>query len=73
MQMFPPSGADVVYDPEVVESLVKLLSEVLRGSSPELLVCSTVRNQETYGGFKQQLSERNPLSKSTTRPTFTPF
>uniref|UniRef100_G3PQ28 Eukaryotic elongation factor 2 lysine methyltransferase n=1 Tax=Gasterosteus aculeatus aculeatus TaxID=481459 RepID=G3PQ28_GASAC len=55
MQMFPPSGADVVYDPEVVESLVKLLSEVLRGSSPELLVCSTVRNQETYGGFKQQL------------------
>nr|XP_040046475.1 protein-lysine N-methyltransferase EEF2KMT isoform X2 [Gasterosteus aculeatus aculeatus] len=48
-------AADVVYDPEVVESLVKLLSEVLRGSSPELLVCSTVRNQETYGGFKQQL------------------
>ncbi|KAM8845619.1 protein-lysine N-methyltransferase EEF2KMT isoform 2-T2 [Spinachia spinachia] len=48
-------AADVVYDPEVVESLVKLLSEVLRGSSPQLLVCSTVRNQETYGGFKQQL------------------
>ncbi|XP_037333298.2 protein-lysine N-methyltransferase EEF2KMT [Pungitius pungitius] len=48
-------AADVVYDPEVVEGLVKLLSEVLRASSPELLVCSTVRNQETYGGFKQRL------------------
>lgn len=47
--------ADVVYDPDVVRSLVKLLSNILRCSSPQVIICSTVRNQETYGGFKQQL------------------
>ncbi|XP_071321856.1 protein-lysine N-methyltransferase EEF2KMT isoform X2 [Trachinotus anak] len=49
-------AADVVYDPDIVGSLVKLLSKVLRCSpSPEVLICSTIRNPETYGGFKQQL------------------
>ncbi|XP_054463133.1 protein-lysine N-methyltransferase EEF2KMT [Anoplopoma fimbria] len=50
-------AADVVYDPDVVESLVELLSKILRSSSPEVFICSTIRNQETYGGFKQQLEE----------------
>ncbi|XP_051244605.1 protein-lysine N-methyltransferase EEF2KMT isoform X3 [Dicentrarchus labrax] len=50
-------AADVVYDPDVAGSLVKLLSRILRCSSPEVFVCSTVRNQETYGGFKQQLDK----------------
>ncbi|XP_076609709.1 protein-lysine N-methyltransferase EEF2KMT isoform X2 [Chaetodon auriga] len=54
-------AADVVYDPDVVGGLVKLLSRILRGSSPEVLpevlVCSTIRNQETYDGFKQQLEK----------------
>ncbi|XP_035510573.1 protein-lysine N-methyltransferase EEF2KMT isoform X1 [Morone saxatilis] len=50
-------AADVVYDPDIAGSLVKLLSRILRGSSPEVFVCSTVRNQETYGGFKQQLDQ----------------
>lgn len=48
-------GADVVYDPVVVGPLVKLLSNILRRSSPDVVVCSTVRSQETYGAFKQQL------------------
>ncbi|KAM4531415.1 protein-lysine N-methyltransferase EEF2KMT isoform 2-T2 [Odontesthes bonariensis] len=52
-------AADVVYDPEVAVSLVKLLSKILSRPStqvqPEILICSTVRNPETYGGFKQQL------------------
>uniref|UniRef100_A0A3B4VPC4 Eukaryotic elongation factor 2 lysine methyltransferase n=2 Tax=Seriola dumerili TaxID=41447 RepID=A0A3B4VPC4_SERDU len=49
-------AADVVYDPDVVGSLVKLLSRILRcSSSPEVLICSTIRNPETYSGFKQQL------------------
>ncbi|KAF0033203.1 hypothetical protein F2P81_015493 [Scophthalmus maximus] len=48
-------AADVVYDPDVVVSLVTLLSKILRRSTPEVLVCSTVRNPETYGGFKLQL------------------
>lgn len=48
-------AADVVYDPNIVGSLVKLLSNILRCSSPHFFICSTVRNQETYSGFKQQL------------------
>ncbi|XP_073351360.1 protein-lysine N-methyltransferase EEF2KMT isoform X2 [Pagrus major] len=48
-------AADVVYDPEVVGSLVKLLSKILNCSSAEVFICSTIRNQETYSGFKQQL------------------
>uniref|UniRef100_A0A3Q3XJ48 Uncharacterized protein n=1 Tax=Mola mola TaxID=94237 RepID=A0A3Q3XJ48_MOLML len=50
-------AADVVYDPDVVYGLVKLLSDILRWSSPDVIVCSTVRNPETYGGFKQQLEK----------------
>ncbi|XP_070778974.1 protein-lysine N-methyltransferase EEF2KMT isoform X1 [Enoplosus armatus] len=54
-------AADVVYDPDVVGSLVKLLSKILRCPSPEVppevLVCSTIRNPETYSGFKQQLEK----------------
>ncbi|XP_040919067.1 protein-lysine N-methyltransferase EEF2KMT isoform X2 [Toxotes jaculatrix] len=52
-------AADVVYDPDIVGSLVKLLSQILRSSSsevlPEVLICSTIRNPETYSSFKQQL------------------
>ncbi|GLD72419.1 protein-lysine N-methyltransferase EEF2KMT isoform X1 [Lates japonicus] len=49
-------AADVVYDPDVVGHLVKLLSQILkRSSSPEVFICSTIRNPETYSGFKQQL------------------
>ncbi|XP_070703807.1 protein-lysine N-methyltransferase EEF2KMT [Pempheris klunzingeri] len=54
-------AADVVYDPDIVESLVKLLSKILSRPSPEVLpevlICSTIRNQETYSGFKQQLEK----------------
>nr|XP_020460592.1 protein-lysine N-methyltransferase EEF2KMT [Monopterus albus] len=50
-------AADVVYDPDIVESLVKLLSKVLRCLSAEILICSTIRNPETYRSFKQQLEK----------------
>ncbi|XP_026182019.1 protein-lysine N-methyltransferase EEF2KMT isoform X2 [Mastacembelus armatus] len=54
-------AADVVYDPDIIESLVKLLSKIMRCSSaevlPEILICSTIRNPETYSGFKQQLEK----------------
>ncbi|XP_047212405.1 protein-lysine N-methyltransferase EEF2KMT-like [Girardinichthys multiradiatus] len=52
-------AADVVYDPDVAGSLVKLLLKILDCSSaeaqPEIYICSTVRNPETYGDFKLQL------------------
>ncbi|XP_008292706.1 protein-lysine N-methyltransferase EEF2KMT [Stegastes partitus] len=50
-------AADVVYDPDVAVSLVKLLSTILKCSSPEILICSTIRNPETYSGFKLQLEK----------------
>ncbi|KAI3360053.1 hypothetical protein L3Q82_013857, partial [Scortum barcoo] len=60
-------AADVVYDPDVVLSLVELLSKILSCSSPEVLICSTVRNPETYDGFKQQLGERRRHVRSLWR------
>ncbi|XP_075998948.1 protein-lysine N-methyltransferase EEF2KMT [Genypterus blacodes] len=54
-------AADVVYDPDVIGSLVTLLSKILRCSSPEVLrevlICSTIRNPGTYSCFKQQLEK----------------
>uniref|UniRef100_H3CRR6 Eukaryotic elongation factor 2 lysine methyltransferase n=2 Tax=Tetraodon nigroviridis TaxID=99883 RepID=H3CRR6_TETNG len=50
-------AADVVYDPDIVRSLVELLSAILRCSRPDIIICSTVRNQETYSSFKQQLEK----------------
>lgn len=51
----------MVYDPDIAGSLAKLLSIVLRCSSaeglPQVFICSTIRNLETYGGFKQQLGK----------------
>lgn len=59
--LFVCRGADVVYDPDIAGSLAKLLSIVMRCSSaeflPQVFVCSTIRNLETYGGFKQQLGK----------------
>ncbi|XP_077474939.1 protein-lysine N-methyltransferase EEF2KMT isoform X2 [Stigmatopora argus] len=53
-------AADVVYDPEVVAVLVQLLSKFLhRGAAPlEVLICSTVRNPQTYADFKRKLGRR---------------
>ncbi|XP_034567295.1 protein-lysine N-methyltransferase EEF2KMT [Notolabrus celidotus] len=65
-------AADVVYDPDVVETLVELLSKILRCSSkavlPEVLICSTIRNQETYSGFKQQLGSAGISHRVITEP-----
>ncbi|XP_068605517.1 protein-lysine N-methyltransferase EEF2KMT [Brachionichthys hirsutus] len=50
-------ASDVVYDPGVAAGLAKLLVRILRSSSPDVFICSTVRNQETYSGFTQQLAK----------------
>ncbi|XP_077591522.1 protein-lysine N-methyltransferase EEF2KMT isoform X4 [Stigmatopora nigra] len=51
-------AADVVYDPEVVAVLVQLLSKFLhRGAPLEVLICSTVRNPQTYADFKHKLGD----------------
>ncbi|XP_077591520.1 protein-lysine N-methyltransferase EEF2KMT isoform X2 [Stigmatopora nigra] len=52
-------AADVVYDPEVVAVLVQLLSKFLhRGAPLEVLICSTVRNPQTYADFKHKLGRK---------------
>ncbi|PWA16057.1 hypothetical protein CCH79_00016515 [Gambusia affinis] len=46
----------VVYDPEVAGSLADLLLKILNcWAAAEILICSTIRNPETYGGFKLRL------------------
>ncbi|KAG8006559.1 hypothetical protein GBF38_021008 [Nibea albiflora] len=66
------SCINVVYDPDVVRSLVKLLSRILKRPSaevlPEVLICSTIRNQETYSGFKQQLEKAGISHRVITAP-----
>lgn len=52
----------MVYDPDIAGGLVKLLSKILRCSSPDVFICSTVRNQETYGGFKKLLGKKKKKS-----------
>ncbi|KAJ0058448.1 hypothetical protein NL108_014626 [Boleophthalmus pectinirostris] len=52
-------AADVVYDPVVVETLVRLLSRIVASSSPDIFICSTVRNPDTYRDFTQRLGERH--------------
>ncbi|XP_054616086.1 protein-lysine N-methyltransferase EEF2KMT isoform X2 [Dunckerocampus dactyliophorus] len=54
-------AADVAYDPDVVAVLVQLLSRILRRKCgrvlPEVFICSTVRNRQTYDGFTKQLGD----------------
>uniref|UniRef100_H2L3Q9 Eukaryotic elongation factor 2 lysine methyltransferase n=1 Tax=Oryzias latipes TaxID=8090 RepID=H2L3Q9_ORYLA len=54
-------AADVVFDPDLTGSLVQLLSKLLQRPSTEaqplVLICSTIRNPQTYGGFKLQLEK----------------
>lgn len=60
--------ADVVYDPDVTGSLVELLSQILSCQSaeaqPEILICSAVRNPETYRTFKQQLGKNTAFRRT---------
>lgn len=62
LPVFVPCAADVVYDPDVAAGLVTLLSKILHRSSPQVFVCSTIRNPETYGGFKKRLGENKKHS-----------
>ncbi|KAM6956887.1 protein-lysine N-methyltransferase EEF2KMT [Aplochiton taeniatus] len=52
-------ASDVVYDPDIIVCLVKLLSSVLRRDSPagppDVYISSTIRNPDTYNGFKNLL------------------
>lgn len=50
---------DVVYDPDIIACLVKLLSRLLnckvQENHPDVYIASTVRNPQTYDCFKEEL------------------
>uniref|UniRef100_A0A8C2GA51 Eukaryotic elongation factor 2 lysine methyltransferase n=1 Tax=Cyprinus carpio TaxID=7962 RepID=A0A8C2GA51_CYPCA len=52
-------AADVVYDPDVIACLVRLLSRLLnckvQEEHPDVYIASTVRNPKTYDCFKKEL------------------
>ncbi|KAK1799135.1 hypothetical protein P4O66_007387, partial [Electrophorus voltai] len=54
-------AADVVYDPDIIGCLVRLLAELLncKGQQrhPEVYIASTIRNPETYNCFKNELEK----------------
>ncbi|XP_073697056.1 protein-lysine N-methyltransferase EEF2KMT [Garra rufa] len=52
-------AADVVYDPDIIACLVRLLSRLLNckveEKHPDVYIASTVRNPQTYNCFKKEL------------------
>ncbi|XP_016405900.1 protein-lysine N-methyltransferase EEF2KMT-like [Sinocyclocheilus rhinocerous] len=52
-------AADVVYDPDIIACLVRLLSRLLnckvQEEHPDVYIASTVRNPQTYDCFKKEL------------------
>lgn len=50
-------AADVLYDPEVVPVLLRLLRQLLVGGGGEALLATRIRNEATLQGFVQQVPE----------------
>ncbi|TTJ38836.1 Protein-lysine N-methyltransferase EEF2KMT [Bagarius yarrelli] len=52
-------AADVVYDPEIVGCLVRLLAKLVKNPKkvPEVYISSTIRNPGTYTCFKRELEK----------------
>ncbi|XP_030069474.1 protein-lysine N-methyltransferase EEF2KMT isoform X2 [Microcaecilia unicolor] len=54
-------AADVVYDPQLALSLVRVLQSILNsrkgGIAPKMFIASTVRNLETYHQFQTELNK----------------
>lgn len=57
--LFKKKNTDVVYDPEIVVCLVRLLAKLLKiqKKPPEVYISSTIRNPGTYTCFKKELGE----------------
>merc|ERR550517_1580296 len=44
-------GADIVFDPRISTALVSTIGNLLRKEGSRAIICSTVRNNETYNCF----------------------
>ncbi|XP_051744040.1 protein-lysine N-methyltransferase EEF2KMT isoform X1 [Ctenopharyngodon idella] len=70
-------AADVVYDPDVIACLVKLLSRLLnckvQENHPDVYIVSAVRNPQTYDCFKKELERaglRHVIMKDSVTQVF---
>lgn len=70
-------AADVVYDPDIIACLVRLLSRLLNckveENHPDVYVASTVRNPQTYECFKKELERaglRHVIMKDSVTQVF---
>ncbi|KAK7167625.1 hypothetical protein R3I94_001881 [Phoxinus phoxinus] len=70
-------AADVVYDPDIIACLVKLLSRLLnckvQENHPDVYIASTVRNPQTYDCFKEELERaglRHVIMKDSVAQVF---
>lgn len=70
-------AADVVYDPDIIACLVKLLSRFLnckvQENHPDVYIASTVRNPQTYDCFKKELERaglRHVIMKDSVTQVF---
>ncbi|XP_026802813.3 protein-lysine N-methyltransferase EEF2KMT isoform X1 [Pangasianodon hypophthalmus] len=63
-------AADVVYDPEIVGCLVRLLVKLLKiqKKPPEVYISSTIRNPGTYTSFKKELEKAGLKHVIVTNP-----
>ncbi|MCI4385443.1 hypothetical protein PGIGA_G00050580 [Pangasianodon gigas] len=63
-------AADVVYDPEIVGCLVRLLAKLLKiqKKPPEVYISSTIRNPGTYTSFKKELEKAGLKHVIVTNP-----
>ncbi|KAL6476166.1 hypothetical protein MHYP_G00146650 [Metynnis hypsauchen] len=65
-------AADVVYDPDVIGCLVKLLVKLLNCKTeekpPDVYVASTIRNPRTYDSFKDELGKAGLKHTVVTHP-----
>ncbi|KAK3553092.1 hypothetical protein QTP86_031363 [Hemibagrus guttatus] len=63
-------AADVVYDPELVGCLVRLLEKLVKvpKKAPEVYVSSTIRNPGTYTSFKKELEKAGLKHVTVTNP-----
>lgn len=63
-------AADVVYDPEIVVCLVRLLAKLLKiqKKPPEVYISSTIRNPGTYTCFKKELEKAGLKHVIVTNP-----
>jgi predicted nicotinamide N-methyase len=51
-------GADIVYDPDLIDPLVAALHRLLKKKDTEAILCCSVRNEDNLNRFKERLQNK---------------